>query len=122
MTEPDSLLAAAVLMHGTTSLEPEELGLYWELYGVSAETPVEFSLEARKADGGGLISSLRRLLPGGGARPSRCGGSRSVLLDELRGPQSGEVHLLGLLAVGPQPLEVALLPGGDPVGVAGGLQ
>lgn len=85
MAEPDSLLAAAALMHGTTSLEPAELGLYWELYDVPAETPVEFALEARKADGGGLIDSLRRLLPGGGADE----GSGQLAWTE---PSTGPVH------------------------------
>ncbi len=104
MAEPDSLLAAAALMHGTTSLQPAELGLYWELYDVSAETPIEFALEARKADGGGLISSLRRLLPGRGqeegtgqlawVEPSNgVLHPRAIILD-LRNLDDGEYDLL----------------------------
>lgn len=104
MAEPDSLLAAAALMHGTTSLEPAELGLYWELYEVSEDAPVEFALEARKADGGGLISSLRRLLPGGGAdegtgqlawtEPSTGPVHPRAIILDLRNLDEGEYDLL----------------------------
>jgi hypothetical protein len=101
--EPDSVLAAAALMHGTTSIEAGELGLYWEVYGVSGETPIAFELEVRKEDGG-FIDRLRRLLPGGGEEEGegRLGWTdpaagephpRAVILD-LRNLEAGAYSLV----------------------------
>lgn len=85
MAEPDSLLPAAALMHGATTLEPGELGLYWELYEVTETAPVEFTLEARHAEDGGLIGRLLRRIPGGGQEE---GTGRVVWIE----PSAGVVH------------------------------
>ena len=64
-SEPDSLMAAAASMLGSTELEDVgQLGIYWEVYGAEAEVPLEFQLRLEK-EGGGLVDRLRRLLPGG---------------------------------------------------------
>ncbi|MGD2121627.1 MAG: hypothetical protein PVJ76_07775 [Gemmatimonadota bacterium] len=63
---PDSLLAAASLMLGSTTFDlgnGSQLGLYWEVYGAPADSQVSFELEL--VSEGGLIGNLRRLLPGG---------------------------------------------------------
>ena len=65
LAEPDSLVAAASSMLGTTEVEDvRELGLYWEVYGPAAETPLMFTLRLEE-EGGGFVERLRRLLPGG---------------------------------------------------------
>lgn len=64
-SEPDSLMAAAASMLGST--EPEDvgqLGIYWEVYGAEAEVPLEFQLRLEKEEGG-LVDRLLRLFPGG---------------------------------------------------------
>jgi hypothetical protein len=53
LAEPDSLMAAASSMLGTTELEDvRELGLYWKVYGPAAETPLMFTLRLEEEGGG----------------------------------------------------------------------
>ena len=64
-SEPDSLLAAASQMFGSTEFDGlEEVGLFWEVYGAEAEEPIEFELQIEREEGG-FFDRLRRLLPGG---------------------------------------------------------
>lgn len=68
-TEPDSLLAAAGLMLGSTTVEKDEgLGVYWETYGLPVDTAkahVSFTVTLVPR-GGGIGALLGRLVPGGG--------------------------------------------------------
>lgn len=67
--DPDSLLLAAGLMLGSTTVDKEDdLGVYWETYGLpadSAKAHVSFSVTLVPA-GGGVGALLGRLIPGGG--------------------------------------------------------
>jgi hypothetical protein len=100
--EPDSLRMAAAMMLGTDTVEAgDQLGVYWETYGADKDTPVQVELEVRK-EGGGLIATLKRLLPGGGTEgPGRLSWNepskgevfpRAVVLD-LEGLGSGTYTL-----------------------------
>ena len=63
---PDSILTAAGMMLGETSVEAGDLlGIYWEAYEAAVGAPITLELEVRR-EGGGLIDSIRRLIPGVG--------------------------------------------------------
>ncbi len=100
--EPDSLRMAAAMMLGTDTVETgDQLGVYWETYGAGKDTTVQVELEVRK-EGGGLIATLKRLLPGGSTEgPGRLSWSepskgevfpRAVVLD-LEGLGAGTYTL-----------------------------
>jgi len=91
-TLPDSLLPAASMMLPTTELaQGDEVGVYWELYGVPPDTPVTFELELRREDGG-LVDRLRRLLPGGAEE----GSGRLAWTEPATGEVFPKAILLGL--------------------------
>ncbi len=98
MEEPISLLAAAALMHGSTEVEAAEQGLFWEVYGAPEGTPIEFSLEIRSEETGGLMNQVRRLFGGAEERDATLSWSepsqgerhaRAIILD-LRDLEPGE--------------------------------
>ena len=70
LAEPDSLVAAASSMLGTTEVEDvRELGLYWEVYGPAAETPLMFTLRLEEEGEGAGHGPLHPGAPGGLGRP-----------------------------------------------------
>jgi hypothetical protein len=98
-TMPDSILAAASMMLGSTEIKSEErveLGVYWEVYGLQEDTPVLFELEVLR-EGGGLIDRLRRLLPGGDEE----GSGRLTWTEPASGALFPRATLLGLNALSP---------------------
>jgi hypothetical protein len=63
--EPVSLEEIGTRMMGTTILgEAEDVGVFWEVYGVPEGENVAFELTLERADGG-LVDRLRGLFPGG---------------------------------------------------------
>lgn len=73
-TEPDSLHLAAGLMLGSTTVEgDDDVGVYWETYGVPTDTAkakISFTLTLAPAPGG-VGALLGRLVPGGGQERGR---------------------------------------------------
>ena len=97
LAEPDSLMAAASSMLGTTEVEDvRELGLYWEVYGPAAETPLAFTLRLEE-EGGGFVERLRRLLPGGAEEAT---GTLSWT-EPAAGPVSPKAIVLGVQELDP---------------------
>ncbi len=101
--EPDSLLIAAGMMLGTTTLAPDDSpGVYWETYGVPPEAPVSIEIEVRR-EGRGLFSEITRVLPGVGGQergrlswtePSPGAVFRNAVVLDLEGLDEGSYTLV----------------------------
>ncbi len=103
MEEPISLLAAAALMHGSTEVEAAEQGLFWEVYGAPEGTPIEFSLEIRSEETGGLMNQVRRLFGGASERDATLSWS-----EPSQGPQHARAIILDFRDLEPGEYTVAL--------------
>ncbi len=92
--EPTSVLDAAGRMLPPKELvEMPEVGLYWEVYGAPASTPIEFEVQLERGSGG-FVDALRRLLPG---RDEATGAL--VWTEPSTGPVSPRAIVVGLGAV-----------------------
>lgn len=104
-TEPDSLLEAAGLMLGSTTVDRHEgLGVYWETYGLPADTAeahVSFTVTL-VSRGGGIAAALGHLVPGGGkerglvawTEPGTPGTHRRAVTLDLSNVDAGEYTLV----------------------------
>ncbi|MEQ9569634.1 MAG: hypothetical protein RLN75_05545, partial [Longimicrobiales bacterium] len=93
LAEPEALLEATALMLGTTALDGSgEVGLYWELYGASADEPIEYEIQIEDEEDGGFIDRLRRIFVGG----SEEGGVTLGWTEPAGGPISPRAIILDL--------------------------
>jgi hypothetical protein len=77
---PHEVQTAATRMLPGTRIEPgHEVGVYWESYGVTPDAPIHLDISLEGQARGGILGTLRRLLPGGGpATPVRLGWSETA--------------------------------------------
>jgi hypothetical protein len=97
--EPSTLEAATRLMDGSTTVtKGATVGVYWETYGLPAQTTLTFDLSVERR-AGGLVGRLRGLLPGGNQE----GPGRIVWTE----PATGMTHSSAVA------LDLRALDGGD---------
>ena len=110
-TLPDTRIGAVALMYGSQRVSRDwELGLYWEVYGFSAEEELDVSLRLENVEGGWLSQALQVVGIGGEGR-STVSWAEKV---ERPGPSRSAVTLnLGSVDPGWYDLVIEVTAGGE---------